>query len=322
MLQACWARNSRRTSRFVRAPELRAIRITHISVSVLPEAMKQRYSMTLDRDLMTKLDRLVDGRRFPNRSQMAEHLLTEGLKHFRPERIALILCGGLGTSVMPMPFVIPKPMVPVGYQPLLEYQISYLERYEFDEIILAVGYLQDQILRYLSGLEQRKGKIRFSFEGQPLGTGGAVKNAEKLIKHDFLTLNGDVIFDSLDLEKLFNFHEDHKSRATIVVTSQRPRARFGTVDLDDNGHVRRFLERQREGSTRQWINAGVYVLSRSVLGEIRTRKKVSLEEEVFPKLADKGELWGFKYDGYWADVGTQEDYVRVCTDIITGHVKI
>ena len=142
--------------------------------------MKRRFSMTLDPSLMHKIDLLVDGTRFTNRSQTAEFLLKLGIEQFRPERTALILCGGLEPRVKPTSFSTPKPLLPIGYQPLLEYQIEYLKRYEFDRIILAIGFLQEQIVRYLD--ERRLGiRLRYSFEKEPLDTGGAIKNAEALI---------------------------------------------------------------------------------------------------------------------------------------------
>ena len=104
--------------------------------------MKRRYSMTLDPSLMHKIDLLVDGTRFTNRSQTAEFLLKLGIEQFRPERTALILCGGLESRLMPSTFSTPKPLLPIGYQPLLEYQIEYLKRFEFDRIILAIGFLR------------------------------------------------------------------------------------------------------------------------------------------------------------------------------------
>jgi len=277
--------------------------------------------MTLDPSLMHKIDVLVDGTRFTNRSQTAEFLLKLGMEQFRPERTALILCGGLERRVRPSSFSTPKALLPIGYQPLLEYQIEYLKRFEFDRIILAIGFLQEQIVRYLD--EHKLGiRLRYSFEKEPLDTGGAIKNAELMISSDFLALNGDVIFAGLDLDKVIYEHKKSDSLATVVLAKSRTPARFSAVELDEQNKIVSFVEkprRQLEGET--WVNAGVYVIRPSVLAKIRKGTRASLEMDVFPKLMREGKISGYKHEGYWADVGTPEDYLRVQKDLLTGIFK-
>ena len=283
--------------------------------------MKRRYSMTLDPSLMRKVDLLVDGTRFRNRSETSEFLLKIGIKQFRPERTALILCGGLESRVRPSSFSTPKALLPIGYQALLEYQIQYLKRYEFDRIILAIGYLQEQIVRYLD--EHRLGlRLRYSFEKEPLDTGGAIKNAESMISSDFIALNGDVIFSNLDLDRLIYAHKKSNSMATIVLARSATPTRFGAVELDNENRVTSFVEKPRKQTAAEaWVNAGVYVITPSVLSRIPKRRRVSLELDVFPKLMREGTIFGYKHDGYWADVGTPEDYLRVQKDLLTGVFK-
>jgi len=283
--------------------------------------MKRRFSMTLDPSLMHKIDILVDGTRFTNRSQTAEFLLKLGMEQFRPERTALILCGGLESRVRPSTFSTPKPLLPIGYQPLLEYQIQYLKQFEFDRIILAIGFLQEQIVRYLD--EHRLGvRLRYSFEKEPLDTGGALKNAEMMLSSDFLALNGDVIFSGLDIDKLIYEHKKSESLATVVLARSRTPTRFGEVELDQQNRVVSFIEkprRQTEGEA--WVNAGVYVIRPSVLSKIRKGARASLELDVFPRLMREGKISGYKHEGYWADVGTPDDYLRVQKDVLTGVFK-
>ena len=277
--------------------------------------------MTLDPSLMRKVDLLVDGGRFRNRSETAEFLLKLGVEQFRPERTVIILCGGLETRIRPTPFSTPKPLLPIGYQALLEYQIQYLKRFEFDKIILAIGFLQEQIVRYLD--EHRLGiRLRYSFEKEPLDTGGAIKNAESMIGSDFLTLNGDIIFSELDLDKLIYAHKKTNASATVVLAKSTTPTRFGAVELDEQGRIVNFVEKPRKqiaGET--WVNAGVYVITPSVLSKISKGRRTSLELDVFPKLMREGSIFGYRHEGYWADVGTPEDYLRVQKDIITGIFK-
>jgi len=274
--------------------------------------------MTLDPSLMRKVDILVDGTRFRNRSETTEFLLNLGIKQFRPERSALILCGGLETRIRPSPFSTPKPLLPIGYQALLEYQIQYLKKYEFDRIILAIGYLQEQIVRYLD--EHRLGiRLRYSFEKEPLDTGGAIKNAEAMITSDFLALNGDVIFSGLDLDKLIYAHKKSNAVATIVLAKSTTPTRFGAVELNPENKVVSFVEKPRKKHAGEaWVNAGVYVLTPSVCNRIAKGRRASLELDIFPKLMHEGTNFGYKHEGYWADVGTPEDYLRVQMDLLTG----
>ena len=285
--------------------------------------MRKRFCMTLDDNLMTKIDCLVDGSRFKNRSQTTELLVRLGLDSLQPEKSAIILCGGLGTRLRPLTYVTPKPMLPIGGQPLLEYQINYLRRYSFDRVVLATGYLQEQIVRYFSESNDIGIKIVYSFEKEPLDTGGALKNAEHLLRGDFLTLNSDVVFDSLDLDSLFRFHRANRGLATVVLVKVREPSRFGVTEINEDNLITDFIEKPRSvPSDSTWVNAGIYVLSPKMLRRIRIGRRTSLETEVFPKLAKEKAVYGFKYSGYWSDVGTQSDYIKVCKDILTGNLKI
>ena len=277
--------------------------------------------MTLDPSLMHKVDLLVDGTRFTNRSETAEFLMKLGMEQFRPERTALILCGGLETRVRPSSFSTPKALLPIGYQALVEYQIEYLKHYEFDRIVLAIGYLQEQIVRYLD--EHRLGiRLRFSFEKEPLDTGGAIKNAEQMISSDFLTLNGDVIFSGLDLDKVIQAHKKANALATVVLAKSKTPTRFGAAELDSDNRVVSFVEKPRkQTSSETWVNAGVYVIRPSLFGKISKGRRTSLELDIFPKLMREGTIFGYRHEGYWADVGTPEDYLRVQKDLLTGVLK-
>jgi NDP-sugar pyrophosphorylase family protein len=214
-------------------------------------------------------------------------------------------------------------MLPVGSRPLLEYQINYLNRYSFDRIILATGYLQEQIVRYFSERRGAGEKIIYSFEKEPMDTGGALKNAEHLLRGDFLTLNSDVVFDSLDLSRLLDFHRSTGGLATVVLVRVRDPSRFGLVELNSENLITDFIEKPKAAPPDSaWVNAGIYVLSPRVLKRIRSGRSVSLEKDVFPRLAKERVVYAFKYGGYWSDVGTQSDYAKVCRDILTGTLKV
>ncbi|MBS7655657.1 NDP-sugar synthase [Candidatus Bathyarchaeota archaeon] len=283
--------------------------------------MKKRFCMTLDGELMNKLWRYIDGVKLKNRSQAVEFFIKLGIQNYRVERSALILCGGLGIKLRPLTFITPKPMLPIGYQPLLQYQIQYLKRYEFDRIILAVGYLQEQIIKYFSNGQKFDVKILYSFEKDPLDTGGAVKNAEELINGNFIALNGDIIFDKLDLDKLLSYHKEKGCVATLTLTKHKEPLRYGLVEVNEEGQIIKFVEKPSEAKS-GLINAGIYAFSQEIFNYISKGKKVSLEKDVFPKLAEEKKLYGFIYDGYWRDVGVPEDYMEVHKDLLTGKLKL
>lgn len=283
--------------------------------------MKKRLCLTLDENLVDKLLRYIDGTKIRNRSQAVEFFVKLGIQSYRPERSALILCGGFGVKLRPLTFITPKPMLPIGYQPLLQYQIQYLKRYEFDRIILAVGYLQEQIVRYFSNGHRFGVNILYSFEKDPLDTGGALKNAEELINGNFIALNGDVIFEGLDLDRFMAFHKEKGGVATITLTRREDPLRYGLVEMDDEGRVVKFVEKP-SGVKSGLINAGIYAFSPRIFNYMRKGKKASLEKDVFPKLAEEGKLYGFVHQGYWRDVGTQEDYMDALKDILTGRLSL
>lgn len=150
--------------------------------------------------------------------------------------------------------------------------------------------------------------VTYSKEREPLGTGGAIKNAEEAIGHDepFLVLNGDVLAFP-DLRKLISLHKEKGAVATISVHKVDKPERFGVILLDEIGRIKRFVEKPRR-KIGNLINAGVYVFDPAIFDFI-PKGRVSLEREVFPVLCERGLLYAFRLDGVWVDVGLPEDYL-------------
>ncbi|MFM8658665.1 MAG: NDP-sugar synthase, partial [Candidatus Nitrosotenuis sp.] len=116
---------------------------------------------------------------------------------------AIILAGGLGSRLKPITDYVPKPLIPINNIPLIEWQIRQLQKFKINDFIICTGYKTDQIEDYLQHKDHFDAKIQYSVESSPLGTGGAIKKAGKLIKgKSFLVTNGDVI-TNLDIKKLF-----------------------------------------------------------------------------------------------------------------------
>ncbi len=236
---------------------------------------------------------------------------------------AIVLVGGEGTRLRPLTSDVPKPAVTLVDRPFLAYAIEWLAAHGVTEVVLACGFLPDVLREALAGEEERAGlEITYVAEPEPLGTAGAIRfAAERLgerLEDRFLALNGDVLAD-LDLSALVRAHEDRGARATIGLHPVEDSAAYGLVSCDERGAVLEFLEKTGEPVPGQ-INAGAYVLERSVLDLMPAGQAVSIEREVFPRLVGDG-LHGLLLDGYWMDIGTPERYLRASWDILEGRVE-
>ncbi|HSR94877.1 MAG TPA: NDP-sugar synthase [Solirubrobacterales bacterium] len=235
---------------------------------------------------------------------------------------AIVLVGGEGTRLRPLTDSIPKPALTLVDRPFLAYMIEWLAGYGVSEVVLACGFLPDVLRGALAGEEERTGaKIRYVSEPRPLGTAGAIRFAADALGDEledrFLALNGDVLTD-LDLKTLLDAHEARSARATLGLYPVEDSSAFGLVDRGEGGEVLEFLEKTgaREPGV---INAGMYVLERSVLDPIPPGENVSIERDVFPRLVGEG-LYGLPLDGYWLDIGTPERYMQASWDILEGRV--
>jgi mannose-1-phosphate guanylyltransferase len=207
-------------------------------------------------------------------------------------------------------------------RPFLAYMIEWLAGHGVTEVVLACGFLPDVLREALRGEEERAGvAIRYVAEPRPLGTAGAIRFAAEELGEDledrFLALNGDVLTD-LDIDALLRLHAVRGARATIGLHPVEDSAAFGLVEREEDGEVLAFLEKTGE-PRRGEVNAGMYVLERSVLDLIAPGENVSIEREVFPRLVGDG-LYGLCLDGYWMDIGTPERYLQASWDILERRV--
>ncbi len=232
---------------------------------------------------------------------------------------AVILVGGEGLRLRPLTCNIPKPMVPVVNRPFLEHTIETLRKHGVDEVILAICYLPDKIREYFGDGHRFGLRMTYAVEDTPLGTGGAIKNAEGLLTSTFLVLNGD-IFTDLNLSEMIAFHRERQAEATIGLTPVDDPTSYGVVEVDSDSRVRGFVEKPgRERITSNLINAGLYVLEPAVLDMIPTGVFYMVERGLFPALVERGErFFGFESGAYWTDIGVPRDYLRLHRDILMG----
>jgi mannose-1-phosphate guanylyltransferase len=218
---------------------------------------------------------------------------------------------------------VPKPAVTLVDRPFLAYAIEWLAAHGVTEVVLACGFLPDVLRAALADEEERAGvEIVYVAEPEPLGTAGAIRFAAEALgerlEDRFLALNGDVLAD-LDLSALLRAHEERGARATIGLHPVPDSSAYGLVSCDAEGRVIEFLEKTGEAVPGE-INAGAYVLERSVLDLVPAGRAVSIEREVFPRLVGDG-LCGLLLEGYWMDIGTPDRYLQASWDILEGRVR-
>jgi NDP-sugar pyrophosphorylase family protein len=236
---------------------------------------------------------------------------------------AVILAGGEGTRLRPLTLSLPKPVVPVVDRPFLRHQLDLLARAGVRDVIFSVAYRPERVEAVFGDGRDHGVRIRYAVETSPLGTGGAVKNAEPLLDGRTVVLNGDVLAD-LDLAAVLARHDALKASATIVLAPVPNPAAYGLVETDQEGRVRRFVEKPRPEEIRtNTINAGVYVLETRVLDLMPPGEKHSIERAFFPALLARGDLvLGPVHEGYWIDIGTPEKYLQVHRDILAGRFPV
>jgi mannose-1-phosphate guanylyltransferase len=216
-------------------------------------------------------------------------------------------------------------MVPVLSRPFIQYLIHHLNDHNIKEIILAMGYKPDSIKNYFDHAGSLDIRLIYSVEQSPLGTAGAVKNADQYIGggEPLFVINGD-IFTDIDLTQMLNFHRSKKAKVTIALTPVDDPTQFGVVETDSQQRVTRFVEKpSRQEVTTNLINAGIYILEPEILERIPQDKRFMFEHDVFPKLIADGEpVYGYPTNAYWIDMGTPQKYLRLNHDLLLGKSQL
>jgi len=223
---------------------------------------------------------------------------------------ALILVGGYGTRLRPLTLSKPKPLVEFCSKAMLLHQVEALAKVGVDHVILAVSYLSELMETELKKEEKRLGiKITMSHEKEPLGTAGPLGLAKDILKEGndpFFVLNSDITCE-YPFAEMLDFHKSHGKEGTLVVTKVDEPSKYGVVVYDSAGRIERFVEKPKEFVSNK-INAGMYIFSSKILDRIQP-VPTSIEKEVFPYMANEGELYALELKGYWMDVGQPKDFL-------------
>lgn len=228
-----------------------------------------------------------------------------------PEEIdVVILCGGKGTRLQPVVTECPKPMASIGGRPFLEILIERLAKHGFRRFILCTGYKQEQIISHFRNCSSVSGndvEIVFSEEDTPLGTAGAVKNAQEHLRSStFLVMNGDTFCD-LDFREFVTMHESREAELSIALCIKPDSGDCGLVFIDSSGRVMSFNE--KTDVTGGYVNAGVYIMNKSLLNYIPEGRAFSMEYDFIPSVLHRP-CFGYVTNADFLDIGTPERYLQ------------
>jgi mannose-1-phosphate guanylyltransferase len=208
-------------------------------------------------------------------------------------------------------------MAPLLGRPFIGWIIARLKAAGVDDVILSCCYLPDAIEAHFGDGRSMGVKLHYVLENEPLGTAGAIKNARELIHGPAYICNGDIL-TGLDLVALREAHVKNHAIATIHTRAVDDPSQFGVVETDENGRVKRFVEKPKPGeTTARDINAGTYVLELEAIDAIPSGRAVSIEREVFPNLISRtGRVFAVSTQDYWIDVGRPATYIQAHRDIL------
>ncbi len=237
---------------------------------------------------------------------------------------AVLLAGGFGTRLRPLTYTRPKHLLPICNRAHIEHVLDLLQRHGINAVVLTTSYLAEAFTDTVQRITERGMHMEVTHEEVPLGTAGAIKNAQSVIGGDtFLVFNADVLTDA-DLGELLDFHRDKRAEATILLTPVEDPSAFGVVPTDEDGRVTGFIEKPPPGQApTDLINAGAYVLEPSVLDRIPDGEESSVERSLFPELvADGARLFALPTKAYWMDVGTPEKYLQANMDALEERITL
>jgi mannose-1-phosphate guanylyltransferase len=243
---------------------------------------------------------------------------------------AMVLAAGQGTRLRPLTDRVPKALVPVAGRPMIEYPLLLLKHYGIHEIVINLHHFGEQIEAYLGDGKRFGLQISYSKERQLLDTGGGLRKAKPFFKDEtFLVINTDVLID-LPLSEVLHFHKQKKSAATLVLRADEDADRYGSMDIDSEGRICRFLQTRSPlaliGATRKLMFTGVQVLEPNIFEYMPAaiaREKFSTTRESYPAMLSNGEpLYGFDFAGFWHDLGTAERIEQAERSLADGRTKL
>ncbi|RLG13446.1 MAG: hypothetical protein DRN66_04165 [Candidatus Nanohalarchaeota archaeon] len=253
-------------------------------------AAKEHISITLDEEVISWLDKKINGYGIKNRSHAIEKIL---LKSMNEECIkqAVILCGGGKNEPL-------RAMTLIDGKPALEHTLMYLKMQGISDILLIVNYDYEKIISYFGKGTKYDLNIRYIIEDEPGGTAGFLKSARGMIFNTFVLMYGDVLL-SVDLNDMLKVHRNSKAIATMALTTSTDTSSYGVVKLKGE-KITEFIEKPGlNKSQSNLINAGVFIIEPQLPELLFEEGEKIILENIFVKLCSEGKLAGYVYDGTW-----------------------
>ena len=221
----------------------------------------------------------------------------------------------------PLTWRTPKPLVPLLNRPLPDHLLLHLHAHGFDQITLAHTHRADAVQQSFGGGERLGLALEYAYEDTPLGSGGAIATIAADWRETFLVCNGDIVTD-LDLTGMLAAHRSRGAELSISLYEVDDPSPFGVADLEETGHIRRFVEKpSRELAPSHSVNSGAWLFEPSLLADMEASRFNRVEDELFPNLcAQERSVYGYRHAGYWADVGNPAALLRVNLDLARGVV--
>jgi NDP-sugar pyrophosphorylase family protein len=222
---------------------------------------------------------------------------------------AVILAGGKGTRLEPYTTILPKPLMPIGDMPILEVMLRQLKRAGIHEIILTVGHLASLLRSYFGDGSPWNLQISYSQENKPLGTAGPIAQVQGLDK-TFLVTNGDIL-TTLDIRKLVSFHKKKGGIATIASHRRQIRIDLGVLEMNMDSRVENYHEKP---TTDYMVSMGIYVFEPRIINFIPSVQYLDFPDLILNLIKAGEQVYGYMFDGYWKDLGRQDDYLQANED--------
>jgi len=265
--------------------------------------MKERITITLEKELLDEIDKRIDRDTIKNRSQEIENILKDSLGFGAPKK-AIILAGGQGTRLRPLTYNIPKALIEIKGKTITEQLFDLLKKYGIRDCYLAVGYLKDKIKDFFGDGSKFGMNISYIEEEKPLGTAGPLRLIKGELADSFIVSNGDELKD-INIPRMYRLHKRKNALATIALTTVNDPAQYGVAKLEGS-RILEFVEKpKKEEAPSNLINSGFYILEPEVIDMI-PEGFCMFEKDIFPKLAQMGRLRGFPFQGQWFDTGNLE----------------
>ncbi|MFD3447725.1 sugar phosphate nucleotidyltransferase [Microbacteriaceae bacterium 4G12] len=235
----------------------------------------------------------------------------------------VILAGGKGQRLRPLTCNLPKPMLPLLNKPVMEYSLELLKKHGIIEIAITVQYMSAAIRDYFGDGSKWGVKLSYFEDSPPLGTAGSIKQAEAFLDEPFVVISGDALTD-INLSRAIDFHFSKDRLVTILLKEVSYPLDFGIAVTNDAGRIIRYIEKPRWNEiVSNTVNSGIYVMNPTIFSHIEPHTFCDFSHDVFPFLLErKEELYGYKVEDYWLDIGDFSQYRRAHFDLLTKKVNV